>query len=74
VLRGDFLYIRVNLGDSEASVTDWRVAAIPLGCRASRPVLGGDVLSPGSLARTRTFSGGGSYGLGLGRFDRGLTR
>jgi hypothetical protein len=27
VLRGDFLYIRVNPGDSEASVTDWRVAA-----------------------------------------------
>jgi hypothetical protein len=26
-LRGDFLYISVNLGDSEASVTDWRLAA-----------------------------------------------
>lgn len=27
VLRGDFLYIKVSPGDSEASVTDWRVAA-----------------------------------------------
>jgi hypothetical protein len=27
VLRGDFLYVRVKPGDSEASVTDWRLAA-----------------------------------------------
>jgi hypothetical protein len=27
VVRGDFLYIKVNPGDSEASVTDWRVSA-----------------------------------------------
>jgi hypothetical protein len=27
VLRGDFLYIKVTPEDSEASVTDWRVAA-----------------------------------------------
>jgi hypothetical protein len=27
VLRGDFLYIKVSLEDSEASVTDWRLAA-----------------------------------------------
>ncbi|RPH37453.1 MAG: hypothetical protein EHM91_15030 [Planctomycetota bacterium] len=27
VLRGDFLYIKVEPGDSEAEVTDWRVAA-----------------------------------------------
>jgi len=27
VLRGDFLYIKVNPEDSEASVTDWRLAA-----------------------------------------------
>ncbi len=26
-LRGDFLYIRVKPGESDASVTDWRVAA-----------------------------------------------
>ena len=27
VVRGDFLYIKVKPGDSEASVTDWRLAA-----------------------------------------------
>lgn len=27
VVRGDFLYIKVKPGDSEAAVTDWRVAA-----------------------------------------------
>jgi hypothetical protein len=27
VLRGDFLYIKATLGDSEAAVTDWRLAA-----------------------------------------------
>jgi len=27
VVRGDFLYIKVTPGDSEASVTDWRLAA-----------------------------------------------
>ena len=34
----------------------------------------GKVLSPDSLAQMRTFSGGGSYGLGLQRFGRGLVR
>ena len=27
VVRGDFLYIKVTPGDSEAAVTDWRLAA-----------------------------------------------
>jgi hypothetical protein len=27
VVRGDYLYIKVNPGDSEAAVTDWRLAA-----------------------------------------------
>ena len=27
MVRGDFLYIKVKPGDSEASVTDWRLAA-----------------------------------------------
>jgi hypothetical protein len=27
VLRGDFLYIKADLDDAEAEVTDWRLAA-----------------------------------------------
>jgi D-alanyl-D-alanine carboxypeptidase len=34
----------------------------------------GKVLSPDSLAQMRTFSGGGSYGLGLQRLRRGFVR
>jgi D-alanyl-D-alanine carboxypeptidase len=34
----------------------------------------GEVLTPRSLEEMRTFSGGGSYGLGLGRLERGFVR
>ena len=42
--------------------------------RWTHALFGGEVLSPSSLTQMRTFSGGGSYGLGLQRLGRGFVR